>query len=94
MMNNDELKTMLISIVSEAIQPIKDKLDTIEKELSEVKETTSRIELKQNVIYEQTGKLSEYHTENKDAMRDIKDRLNFNTYKLTETELELFKLKK
>ena len=70
------------------------RLTNVESNLQILKETTSRIESKQQVIYEQTGHLSEYHTELKNGLEDIKDRLHFNTHKLTETELEIFKLKK
>lgn len=60
----------------------------------EIKETVYRLEQKQDLIYLQTGKLSEYHSDVTSRLVNIEDRLAFQTHKLTETELELFKLKR
>ena len=85
----DELKG-----VNHRLSNVENRFTTVEEGVGELKATTSRIEAKQQVIYEQTGKLSEYHSELKNGLEDVKDRLQFNTHKLTETELEIFKLKK
>lgn len=65
----------------------------IEKDLTEIKGTTTRIETKQQIIYEHTAKLSEYHTDIKHQIEDVKDHIQFNTHKITENEREIFKLK-
>lgn len=70
------------------------RLGSIENEIKDLKDSTSRIETKQQIIYEHTARLSQYHTEVKNEIENVKDRLQFNTHKLTETELEIFKLKK
>ncbi|RSL28885.1 hypothetical protein D7Z54_34125 [Salibacterium salarium] len=63
-------------------------------EIGTLQETMDRMETKQELIYNQTGKLSEYHTDLKVEFSDVKDRISFQTHKLSEAELELFKLKK
>lgn len=70
------------------------RIDHIEHDIKEIKGLTSRIETKQHVILEHTVRLSEFHTELKIEMEDIKEHLLFNTHKITENERELFKLRK
>lgn len=95
-MSNELLQQILeeVKSVKGEITEVNQRLSNVENGVQELKETTSRIEAKQQVIYDQTGKLSEYHTEIKNELEEVKDRLHFNTHKLTETELEIFKLKK
>lgn len=75
------------------INGIKSDINGIKNELSELKDATARIEAKQQIIFDHTAKLSEYHTELKHEMEEIKDHLRFNTYKITENEREIFKLR-
>ena len=84
----DELKG-----ANHRLSNVENRFTNVEDGVGELKATTSRIEAKQQVIYEQTGKLSEYHTELKNGLEDVKDRLHFNTHKLTETELEILNKK-
>ncbi|NEU30781.1 hypothetical protein GN156_08320 [bacterium LRH843] len=66
-MSEQILKQILVklgSIESEQ-QHTNQRLANMESDLHVLKETTSRLELKQNLIYVQTGKLSEYHSETK-----------------------------
>lgn len=83
-----------LDLILNELKGLNQRVGGIESDLQILKDTTTRMESKQLIIYDQTGKLSEYHTEVKTGLEDIKDRLNFNTHKLTETELEIFKLKK
>ncbi|WP_026702797.1 hypothetical protein [Salibacterium aidingense] len=76
-------------VTNEAIKELATKND-----VHQLQETMDRMESKQEVIFNQTGKLSEYHTELKGEFSDVKDRISFQTHKLSEAELELFKLKK
>ncbi|MEK4699487.1 hypothetical protein MKX47_07800 [Solibacillus sp. FSL R7-0668] len=70
------------------------RIDPIEHDIKEIKGLTSRIETKQHVILDHTVRLSEYHTELKIEMEDIKEHLLFNTHKITENERVMFKLRK
>ncbi|RSL34692.1 hypothetical protein D7Z54_02295 [Salibacterium salarium] len=82
----DSLKDLA---TNEAIKDVATK-----NEIGALQETMNRMESKQELIYNQTGKLSEYHTDLKVEFSDVKDRISFQTHKLSEAELELFKLKK
>lgn len=45
---------------------------SIQKDIKELKDITTRIEGKQELIYEHTARLSEYHTEVKNEIKGIK----------------------
>ncbi|MDQ0300283.1 hypothetical protein J2S78_002730 [Salibacterium salarium] len=82
----DSLKDLA---TNEAIKDVATK-----NEIGALQETMNRMESKQELVYNQTGKLSEYYTDLKMEFSDVKDRISFQTHKLSEAELELFKLKK
>lgn len=82
-----------LDLILQKLGNIESDINGIKIELGELKETAARIETKQQIIFEHTAKLSEYHTEVKHEMEEIKDHLRFNTYKITENEREIFKLK-
>lgn len=88
-----QLKQEVAGIKNEVAE-INTRLTHVESEIDDLKETTSRIETKQQIIFEQTGNLAEYHTDLQEELHHIKDRLQFTTVKLTENEFEIFKLKK
>lgn len=66
---NDDLKGMLETVIKESLQPIEKELLALKKEVTDIKveqqktnEHLTGLESKQHIIYEQTGKLTEYHT--------------------------------
>lgn len=67
---NDDLKGMLETVIKESLQPIEKELQDLKQEIADIKieqqktnERLTSLESKQHIIYEQTGKLMEYHTE-------------------------------
>lgn len=82
-----------LNLILQKLEKLETGMNEIKSDLTELKDTTTRIETRQQIIYEHTAKLSEYHTEVKNEMEEIKDHLRFNTYKITENEREIFKLK-
>lgn len=84
------------------LQQILDELKEVKKEVSNVKqeqkktnERLTNIESKQNIIYEQTGKLTEYHTETMAGFQNLatKADLEYFDKKITEHDREIFKIK-
>jgi predicted nucleic acid-binding Zn-ribbon protein len=73
---------------------MKETLMPIEEKLSSIEDAISRIEVKQDVIYNQTGALTEEVDSVKVQLTNIEKHLAFNTHKIAETELELFKLRR
>lgn len=92
----DELKSFKESQQSMQgdIQSIQGDIQLIQGDIQILKDTAARIEGKQEIIYEHTARLSEYHTEVTNEIENVKDRLDFNTHKITETEREIFILKR
>lgn len=76
------------------VNELKGNLGGLTGTVNELNATVTRIEVKQDVIYNHTANLNEYHTATNQKLDNIESRLLFNTHKINETELELFKLKK
>lgn len=76
------------------VNELKGNLGGLTGTVNELNATVTRIEVKQDVIYNHTANLNEYHTVTNQKLDNIESRLLFNTHKINETELELFKLKK
>ena len=78
-----------LNLILQKIETLEANINGIKNYLSELKGTTGRIESKQPIIYEHTAKLSEYHTDIKHELEDVKDHIQFNTHKITENEREI-----
>ncbi|MFD2706298.1 hypothetical protein [Salibacterium lacus] len=70
-----------------------DQVGGLEKQVDSLQTTVTRMESRQELIYNQTAQLSEFRTEVTTELSDVKDRISFQTHKLSEAELELYKLK-
>lgn len=77
------------------LQQILDEIKEVKLEQQKTNERLTNIESKQNIIYEQTGKLTEYHTETMAGFKDLatKDDLEYFDKKITEHDREIFKMK-
>lgn len=73
----------------------KDDILAVKDELAKTNEHLTNIESKQDMIYRQTGKLSEYHTEIVSRLEEVvtKEDLTYLDKKLGEHDREIFKLK-
>ncbi|SFL79862.1 hypothetical protein [Salibacterium qingdaonense] len=71
------------------------KADTagLQQKMDSLQETVDRMERKQNVIQDQTGKLSEYHMHVTMELSEVKGSVAFNNHKLNDVERKLFKMK-
>jgi hypothetical protein len=63
------------------------------KELKGLKEGQDRIESKLDSVYNQTADLTEFRTETRQGISDIKDTLKFILHKEIENEKDIFTLK-
>lgn len=104
---NNELKTMLESIIQEALKPIKEEMQTIKGEVQTIKsQVNENTQLLKAVIQRQEetdAKLDAISTDVhklhgeinyiKEEMSDIKTTVDFTYQKTTKNELEIFKLK-
>lgn len=61
--------------------------------LNSIEEGQNEIKADLKAVYEQTANLTEFRTETKQDLSDIKDTLRFVLHKEIETEKELFTLK-
>lgn len=77
---------------------VKNDLTNVKTQLDENTQITKAILHRQDEIDAKLDRLSmdlhEFQGEVKSEMEDLKDHLKFNTQKITENELEIFKLKK
>lgn len=87
---SDELKG-----VKEEIAGIKTDVFEIKLEQQKTNERLTSIESKQQIIYEQTGKLTEYHSETMSHLEQLatKDDLDSFDKKISQHEREIFKIK-
>ncbi len=74
---------------------MKHELNEIKREQQNTNERLDRIDSKQYIIYEQTGKLSEYHTETLSQLDNLaaKDDLEYFDKKITEHDRKIYKMK-
>lgn len=81
--------------VKEDVSTLKDDMTNVKNELMKTNEHLAKIETKQDLIYRQTGKLSEYHTEIVSRLNEFstKEDLTFLDKKIGEHDREIFKLK-
>lgn len=86
----------------EILELLLQKMTSMESEVKEIKneqkktnERLENIEAKQHIIYEQTGKLSEYHTQTLAHLEQLatKEDLDYFDKKISQHEREIFKLK-
>lgn len=77
------------------LEQILAELKEIKHEQQKTNERLDSIDSKQHIIYEQTGKLSEYHTETLSRLDNLatKDDLEYFDKKITEHDREIFKMK-
>lgn len=84
------------------LKQILDELKSVKEEVAEVKleqqktnERLTNIESKQQIIYEQTGKLTEYHAETISQFEQLatKDDLDYFDKKISQHDREIFKIK-
>lgn len=62
-----------LDLILQKLETLENDINVIKNDLSELKGTTGRIESKQQIIYEHTAKLSEYHTEIKREIFKLKN---------------------
>ena len=89
-MSEEKLDLILTKLASMASD-----LKSVKKEQQYTNERLTLIESKQNIIYEQTGKLTEYHTETMSGFDQLatKEDLSYFDKKITEHDREIFKIK-
>ncbi len=68
---------------------------TIEADVNQLKEVTSNIQAKQQIVFEQTAKLTEYHNETQARFAQLatKDDLSYFDQKIGRHEREIFNIK-
>lgn len=76
------------------LKEILKKLDTLQEDISELKDTVIRVEDRQNTVLEQVANLTEFHTEASDKLDKLTKDVEFVVHKGNETEKEVFFLKK
>lgn len=66
----------------------------IDQKLTKIDNKFELIDQKIDTIYMQVAGTTEFQTTVKDDLKEMKDQLTFNTYKIVENEKDLFLLKK
>lgn len=96
MSNEDRIFALLEKIYNQ-LQDTKTELANLKTESNQRFESLQtgqdKIIKKLDAVYEQTADLTEFRTETKQDLSDIKDTLRFILHKEIETEKEIFKLK-
>ncbi|SFQ12768.1 hypothetical protein [Salibacterium halotolerans] len=96
MLENLATKDMLEGLATKESQKhLATKADTagLQQQMDSLQETVDRMERKQNVIQDQTGKLSEYHMHVTMELSEVKGSVAFHNHKLNDVERKLFKMK-
>ncbi|KXH87508.1 hypothetical protein [Sporosarcina sp. HYO08] len=81
--------------VKEELGQVKEELGQVKEDLGQVKETVIVMGAKQQIMYEQTARLSEYHSETMTKFEQLatKEDLEYFDKKISEHDREIFKLK-
>ena len=91
---SDELKDMLQSVLSESLTPIQTELQGLKNDVANIKNGIAEIkheqqkftkqlegiDAKQQIIYEHTGKLTEYHTETMKSFEQLTSKENLSYF--------------
>ena len=86
------LKNDMVSVKSD-VSTLNDNMTVVKEDIVDLKGGQARIESKLDAVYNQTADLSEFRTETRQGISDIKDTMRFILHKEIETEKEIFKLK-
>ncbi|HHU63973.1 MAG TPA: hypothetical protein GXZ32_07210 [Clostridiales bacterium] len=96
-MNNEEKLFSLLETIYNELQEFRAEtnlcLNKLEERQNKLEEGQNEIKKDLKAVYEQTADLTEFRTETRQGISDIKDTLRFILHKQIETEKELFKLK-
>ncbi|MFW6030612.1 MAG: hypothetical protein ACOCRO_10255 [Halanaerobiales bacterium] len=92
-MDKELIKT-LEEMFDKKLEPINDRLSSIEKNIHAIKDQQDKDSKRLKSVFEQTAALSEFRTEINNKIDDIKDEVEFLTKKEIENEKDIFKLKK
>ncbi len=79
--------------LKEDMKVVKSDITGLKEDVSGLKEGQSRIEKKLDAVYAQTAELTEFKTETKSDLAEIKGTLKFILNKNAETEKEIYLLK-
>lgn len=82
-----------VAVLKEDVAGLKEDVSTLKVDVFNLKEGQKRIERKLDAVYEQTAELTEFRTETRQQLGEIKDTLKFLLYKSSETEKEIHLLK-
>ncbi|MUV37120.1 hypothetical protein JNUCC1_00926 [Lentibacillus sp. JNUCC-1] len=85
----------LLQQILAGIQDLKKEMVEVKTEQKETSRRLTSMEGKLQIIYEQTGKLTEYHTETIENFEHLatKEDLTYFDKKITEHDREIFKIK-
>jgi len=75
-------------------QEIKTDVAILKSDMTEVKSDVKELSRKMDVVYEQTAGLTEFRTEANRKLDDIANTVDFLTHKESQTEKEIFVIKK
>ena len=82
-----------ISGLKEDVSGLKEDVSSLKEDVTELREGQARIEKKLDAVYKQTAELTEFRTETKSDLAEIKGTLRFVLNKSAETEKEIYLLK-
>jgi len=106
---NEDLRSTLKAVLQEELNPLRNELNGLKNEVNGLKnevtqvkqeqqktnERLTNLESKLHIVYEQTGKLTEYHTETMSKLEHLatKEDLEYYDKKISQHEREIFKIK-
>lgn len=88
-MTNEEFQ----NIVLEKFSHLDRRFDSVDSRLESLEKGQASMDKKLDAVFEQTADLTEFKTETKESLSNIKDTLRFVMYREIETEKEIFMLK-
>ncbi len=89
------MENKLLQQILDEIKDVKEEVSAVKAEQQKTNERLVNIESRQQIIYEHTGKLTEYHTEKMASFEHLatKEDLSYFDKKITEHDREIFKIK-